>query len=75
MPLVAFNVILGSDDVDLAKKIAKAVRGPSGGFSTVRAVGLEFTERKQVAVSMNMLDYEQTQLYSTYEMIKIEDAR
>ncbi len=75
MPLVAFNVILGSDDVDLAKKIAKAVRGPSGGFSTVRAVGLEFTERKQVAVSMNMLDYEQTPLYRTYELIKSEAAR
>lgn len=74
-PLVAFNVMLDSGDVELAKKIAKAVRGPSGGFSTVRAVGLKFTERDQVAVSMNMFNYEQTPLYRTFELVKREAAR
>jgi glutamate formiminotransferase/formiminotetrahydrofolate cyclodeaminase len=74
-PLVAFNVILSSSDLDIAKKIAKAVRGPSGGFSTVRSVGLLFTERNQVCVSMNMFDYINTPLYRTYEFVKREAAR
>jgi len=73
-PLVAFNVILGTSDLDLAKAIAKAVRGPSGGFSTVRAVGLKFTDRDQVCVSMNMFDYQKTPIYRTYELVKMEAA-
>ncbi|WP_227764732.1 glutamate formimidoyltransferase [Zhaonella formicivorans] len=74
-PLVAFNVILGTDRLEIAKAIAKIVRGPSGGFSTVRAVGLKFEERNQVVVSMNMFDYEQTPIYRTYELVKMEAAR
>ena len=74
-PLVAFNVILSSNNLEIAKKIAKAVRGPSGGFSTVRAVGLRFTERDQVCVSMNMFDYIQTPIYRTYELVKLEAAK
>lgn len=73
--LVAFNVILGTDNLEIAKSIAKIVRGPSGGFTTVRSVGLKFTERNQVAVSMNMFDYQQTPLYRTYELVKLEAAR
>ncbi|SKA09877.1 glutamate formimidoyltransferase [Selenihalanaerobacter shriftii] len=74
-PLVAYNVILGTDDLEIAKSIAKIVRGPSGGFTTVRAVGLKFSERNQVAVSMNMFDYDLTPLYRTFELIKNEAAR
>lgn len=74
-PLVAFNVILDTEDVAIAKKIAKAMRGPSGGFTTVRSVGLKFEERKQVCVSMNMFDFEKTPLYRTFELVKIEASR
>lgn len=74
-PLVAFNVILNSNRLDIAKEIANSVRGPSGGFSTVRAVGLLFTDRDQVCVSMNMFDFEKTPLYRTFEFIKREAAR
>lgn len=74
-PLVAFNVILGTDRLEIAKSIAKIVRGPSGGFSTVRAVGLKFEDRNQVVVSMNMFDYQQTPIYRTFELIKMEAAR
>jgi len=73
-PLVAYNVFLDTDDVSIAKSIAKSVRGPSGGFSTVRAIGLIF-EKKQVAVSMNMLDYKLTPLYRTFELIRREANR
>lgn len=74
-PLVAFNVILDTDDLALAKAIAKTVRGPSGGFSTVRAVGFTLVERGRVAVSMNMFDYAQTPLFRTFEHVKREAAR
>lgn len=74
-PLVAYNVILGTEDVEVAKSIARLVRGPSGGFSTVRAVGLKFEERNQVAVSMNMFDFEKTPLYRTFDFVKNEAAR
>lgn len=74
-PLVAFNVILDTPNIEIAKKIAKAMRGPSGGFTTVRSVGLKFEERNQVCVSMNMFDYVNTPLYRTFELIKIEAQR
>ena len=70
--LTAYNVFLATEDVSIAKEIAKAVRGPSGGFSTVRAVGIKFPEREGVVVSMNMFDCGQTPLYRTYELVKLE---
>lgn len=73
--LTAYNVFLDTEDVGIAKEIAKAVRGPSGGFSTVRAVGIKFPERDGVVVSMNMFDCGKTPLYRTYELVKQEAAR
>ncbi len=70
--LTAYNVFLATEDVGIAKQIAKAVRGPSGGFSTVRAVGIKFPEREGVVVSMNMFDCAQTPLYRTFELVKLE---
>ncbi|MEW6622781.1 MAG: glutamate formimidoyltransferase [Bacillota bacterium] len=71
-PLVAYNIILNTDNLEIAKTIAKAVRGPSGGFSTIRAVGLKFEERNQVVVSMNMFDHENTPIYRVFELVKFE---
>lgn len=70
--LTAYNVFLATEDVNIAKQIAKAVRGPSGGFSTVRAVGIKFPERDGVVVSMNMFDCGKTPLYRAYELVKLE---
>lgn len=70
--LTAYNVFLATEDVSIAKEIAKAVRGPSGGFSTIRAVGIKFPERDGVVVSMNMFDCGQTPLYRAYELVKLE---
>ncbi|NLY85805.1 MAG: glutamate formimidoyltransferase [Tissierellia bacterium] len=70
--LTAYNVFLATEDINIAKQIAKIVRGPSGGFSTVRAVGIKFPERDGVVVSMNMFDCAKTPLYRVYELIKIE---
>lgn len=73
-PLVAYNVVLNTEDLEIGKKIAKAVRGPSGGFTPVRAVALTFSEENKVAVSMNMFDCKQTPIYRVFELIKIEAA-
>lgn len=73
--LTAYNVFLDTEDVSIAKAIAKAVRGPSGGFSTVRAVGIKFPEREGTVVSMNMFDCSKTPLYRTFELVKQEARR
>lgn len=73
--LTAYNVFLATENIDIAKSIAKAVRGPSGGFSTVRAVGIKFPEREGVVVSMNMFDCKNTPLYRTFELVKLEAAK
>jgi glutamate formiminotransferase / 5-formyltetrahydrofolate cyclo-ligase len=74
-PLVAVNFILSTDELDIAKAIAKAARGPSGGFTTIRSVGLRFTDRNRGVVSMNMFDHEATPLFRTFNLVKSEAAR
>ncbi len=73
--LTAYNIFLATEDLEIAKKIAKGVRGPSGGFSTVRAVGIKFPERSGVVVSMNMFDCASTPLYRAFNFVKGEAAR
>jgi glutamate formiminotransferase/formiminotetrahydrofolate cyclodeaminase len=73
--LTAYNVFLATENLDVAKAIAKGVRGPSGGFSTVRAVGIKFPEREGTVVSMNMFDCGATPLYRAYNFVKNEAAR
>ncbi|ABR50657.1 glutamate formiminotransferase [Alkaliphilus metalliredigens QYMF] len=73
--LTAYNVFLATEDVSIAKKIAKGVRGPSGGFSTIRAVGIKFPERTGVVVSMNMFDCTATPLYRAFSFVKQEAQR
>jgi glutamate formiminotransferase len=72
-PLVAFNVYLNTDDVAIAKAIARAVRHSSGGLRYVKALGLLVEGRAQV--SMNLTDYRQTPIYRVVEMIRREAAR
>lgn len=73
--LVAVNVILNTTDLEVAKQIAKMVRGPSGGFSTIRAVAFTPDGYKEAAVSMNMFDTDQTPLYRVVELIRHEAER
>jgi glutamate formiminotransferase len=72
-PLVAFNVYLNTDDVAIAKAIARAVRHSSGGLRYVKALGLLVEGRAQV--SMNLTDYRQTPIYRVIEMLRREAAR
>lgn len=70
--LVAVNVILNTTDLDIAKQIAKTVRGPSGGFSTIRAVAFKPDGYEEVAVSMNMFNTDDTPLYRVVQLIRNE---
>jgi glutamate formiminotransferase len=72
-PLIAFNVYLGTDDVEVAKAIARAVRHSSGGLRYVKALGLLVKGRAQV--SMNLTDYRQTPVHRVVEMIRREAER
>ncbi len=73
LPLIAFNVYLGSDDVEVAKAIARAVRHSSGGLRYVKALGLLVEGKAQV--SMNLTDYRQTPVHRVVEMIRREAER
>ena len=75
MPLIAFNVNLGTSDLEIAKKIARAVRGSSGGFQYCKAIGIKLEERNIAQVSMNMVNYEGTPLYYALEMIRMLAGR
>ena len=70
MPLIAFNINLSTDDIEIAKTIAKAIRGSSGGFKYCKAIGVKLEERNVAQVSMNMVNYEGTPLYYAYEMVR-----
>ena len=73
-PLVAFNVNLGTTNLEIAKSIAKGVRGSSGGFVNVKALGVDLSEDGMVQVSMNMVNTEGTPLYRAFDFIKNEAA-
>lgn len=74
-PLVAFNINLDTEDIEVANKIVKAVRGAAGGYQHVRAIALEIPEKKMVQVSMNLTNYEKTPIHRVYETIKSELTR
>jgi glutamate formiminotransferase / formiminotetrahydrofolate cyclodeaminase len=71
--LIAYNVFLNTTDVEIAKKIAKAVRFSSGGLRYVKGAG--FLVRGLAQVSMNLTDFEQTPIHRVFEYVKREAAR
>ncbi len=72
-PLIAYNIYLTTDDVAIAKKIARAVRHSSGGLRYVQAMGV--LVEGQAQVSMNLLDYTKTPVYRVTELVRREAAR
>ncbi len=71
--LIAYNVFLNTADVEIAKKVAKAVRYSSGGLRYVKGAGFEV--RGLAQVSMNLTDFEQTPIARVFEVVKREAAR
>ncbi|GKG71533.1 glutamate formimidoyltransferase [Parabacteroides sp. AM58-2XD] len=75
MPLVAYNVNLGTADLNIASDIARKIRFIGGGLRYCKAMGVELKERGIVQVSINMTDYTRTALYRAFELVKIEARR
>jgi glutamate formiminotransferase / formiminotetrahydrofolate cyclodeaminase len=71
--LIAYNIFLNTAEVEIAKKIAKAIRFSSGGLRFLKAAG--FLVRGQAQVSMNLTDFEQTPIHRVFEMVRSEAAR
>ena len=75
MPLVAYNINLSTDNLEIATKIAKNIRHINGGLRYVKAMGVELKERNITQVSKNMTDYTRTALYRAFELVRIEARR
>ncbi len=73
--LIAYNLLLDTPDVNVAKAVARAVRASSGGLMNVQAMGVFLPERGLAQVSMNLLRYDQMPLHRVQEMVKAEAAR
>ena len=72
MPLIAYNINLATDRLDVAKQIAAAIRHSSGGFRFVKALGIALEDRGIVQVSMNLTNYEKTPIFRVFETVKRE---
>lgn len=74
-PLIAFNVNLKSADLEIAKRIVKAVRAATGGYQCVRAIALPLEDRGIVQISMNLTNYEKTPIHRVFETIRSEASQ
>jgi glutamate formiminotransferase len=68
--LIAWNINLRTTNVSVAKEIAKSIRESSGGLKAVKSIGLPLESRREVQVSINLVDFEQTPLYVVFEAVK-----
>jgi glutamate formiminotransferase / 5-formyltetrahydrofolate cyclo-ligase len=75
MPLIAYNINLNTNRLDVAKRIAAAIRHSSGGLRYVKAAGFMLEDRGIVQVSMNLTNYEKTPIFRVFEIVKREAAR
>lgn len=75
MALIAYNINLATDRLDVAKKIAAAIRHSSGGYRYVKAAGFKLDDRGIVQVSMNLTNYEKTPIFRVFETVKRECER
>jgi len=73
--IAGFNVSLGTADMSIAKKIAKALHAKKGGFSSVKAMAALIPEKNITQVGMSVSDFEKTPLYRVFELLKVECAR
>ncbi|HEV3058845.1 MAG TPA: glutamate formimidoyltransferase [Vicinamibacterales bacterium] len=75
MALIAYNINLATDRLDVAKKIAAAIRYSSGGYRFVKAAGFKLEDRGIVQVSMNLTNYDKTPIFRVFETVRREAAR
>ena len=75
MPLIAYNINLNTDRLEIAKKIAAAIRHSSGGLRYVKAMGVLLEDRKLAQVSINLTNYQKTPMHRVFDMVAREAAR
>jgi glutamate formiminotransferase / 5-formyltetrahydrofolate cyclo-ligase len=75
MPLIAYNINLDTDRIEVAKKIAAAIRHSSGGMRFVKAAGFMLEDRRIAQVSMNLTNYQKTPIFRVFEIVKREAER
>lgn len=75
MPLVAYNINLNTDRLDIATAISKKIRHINGGYRFVKAMGVDLVDRGIVQVSINMTDFTRTALYRVFETVRFEARR
>jgi len=73
--MAGFNVNLGTADLKIAKKIAKALHASKGGFTNVKAMAADIPEKNITQIGMSISDFEKTPLYRVFEALKVECAR
>ena len=73
--LIAYNINLNTADVEIAKRIAKAIRFSSGGFRYVKSMGVPLASRNLAQVSINLTDFEQTPMHLVFETVRREAER
>ncbi len=74
-PLVAFNVNLATDRLDVARAVARAVRERTGGLPSVKALGVPLARPDAMQVTMNLTDLSRTTLLQAFERVRDEAAR
>lgn len=73
--LIAYNVNLGSTNIEHARSIARAVRQSNGGLPSVKAIGVELSSRGMVQVAMNLTDYLVTPILTAFQTVKAEATK
>ena len=74
-PLVAYNIDLDTDNIEVANAIAKAIRQSSGGLQYIKAGGVEIKEKGITQVTMNITNYKKNPIYRVFEAVKMEARR
>jgi glutamate formiminotransferase len=75
MPLIAYNINLNTDRLEVARKVASAIRQSSGGLRYVKAMGVMLEDRRIAQVSINLTDYQKTPIHRVFDMVAREAAR
>jgi glutamate formiminotransferase / 5-formyltetrahydrofolate cyclo-ligase len=75
MPLIAYNINLNTDRLDVARRIAAAIRHSSGGLRYVKAMGLMLEDRRIAQVSINLTNFQKTPIHRVFDLVTREAAR
>ena len=75
MPLIAYNINLNTDRLDVARKVASAIRHSSGGLRHVKAMGVMLEDRRIAQVSINLTNYQKTPIHRVFDMVAREAER